>query len=224
MFVKTTAVLFDFDMTLVDSVEAITYCLNRVAEDKGLPPVDQKDVFSTIGLPITEACLRLWGRCDGEWITWYGTHYREDEYARLELFPDARASLEGLRQQGVRTGVVSNRRYARRVVERLGLDPLCDVVLGLEDGTRGKPDPELLLRALERLSCAPENAWYVGDTDGDMRAARAAGMGALGISQGAFDAAALTEAGAHAVVSSLASVLVYLGYAPKEGAEAPPMR
>lgn len=213
-------VLFDFDMTLADSVEAITYCFNRVAEDKGLPAVTSQEVGATIGLPFTEACTRLWGRGDPELLAWYGEHYREDEFARMKLFPDAPGVLTRLRHEGVRTGVVTNRRYARRVVERVGILPLCDVVVGLEEGLRGKPEPDLLLRALEALSCSPEGAWYVGDTDGDMRAARAAGMGALGIAQGAFGPRELEEAGAHGVVSSLPAILTYLGLS--SSAKVPP--
>ncbi len=53
-----------------------------------------------------------------------------------------------------------------------------------------------------------------------MRAARAAGMGALGVTRGAFDAATLMDAGAHTAVPSLTSALIYLGYAPERGTEA----
>ena len=96
-------------MTLADSVEAITYCFNRVAEDKGLPAVTSQEVGATIGLPFTEACMRLWGRGDPELLAWYGDHYREDEFSRMKLFPDAPGVLTRLRHEGMRTGVVTNR-------------------------------------------------------------------------------------------------------------------
>ena len=46
----------------------------------------------------------------------------------------------------------------------------------------------------------------VGDTPDDMHAGRAAGAGTVGVTTGAYDRAALLEAGANAVLSSLADL------------------
>ena len=49
------AVLFDFDMTLVDSSYAITECTNLLADAKGLARVTREEILKVIGLPIEES-------------------------------------------------------------------------------------------------------------------------------------------------------------------------
>lgn len=55
------AVVFDFDMTLADSSYAITDCTNRLAQEHGLRKVTREEVLKTIGMPIRDSWLQLWG-------------------------------------------------------------------------------------------------------------------------------------------------------------------
>ncbi len=57
----------------------------------------------------------------------------------------------------------------------LGLDGF-ETVVGWQDTEAHKPRPEPVLRALERMSAAPADAVYVGDSAWDVRAGRAAGV------------------------------------------------
>ena len=59
---------------------------------------------------------------------------------------------------------------------RLGVAPLLDLVLTLEDVARPKPDPEVVLQALGRLGARPQEALFIGDSDKDIQAARASGV------------------------------------------------
>ena len=59
-----------------------------------------------------------------------------------------------------------------------------DVVIGAEDTERHKPDPDPLLEALRRLEADPGDAVYVGDSPFDVRAAKAAGLGAIAVGWG----------------------------------------
>lgn len=202
----TTTVLFDFDMTLVNSAPAITRCLNMVAREGHLRVVTEEEVLATIGLPMEDALARLWGSYEPRWLDMYRERCREVEYAGLLVFDDAVPTLRTLRERGCRTGVVSNRRFARPVVECVALDALCDVVVGLEDIARPKPFPDALEHALAVLGAAAEEALYVGDTDVDMRTAVAAGVRGVGITTGAFGAPELFAAGAWCTVDCLQEV------------------
>jgi len=64
------------------------------------------------------------------------------------------------------------------------LGHLFDVVVGGDEHEKQKPEPDLLLLALERLGASPADAAYVGDSPFDMQAARAAGMYAVGVGWG----------------------------------------
>ena len=72
----------------------------------------------------------------------------------------------------------------------------------IDDFARGKPDPEMFLTAARELGVAPSTSFVVEDAPAGVTAAKAGGMGAIGVAR-AHDADLLTEAGADVVVTSL---------------------
>ena len=58
---KITAVIFDFDMTLVDSAHAVTECMNMLADDKGMRRVSEYEMRALIGLPLEDEWRKLCG-------------------------------------------------------------------------------------------------------------------------------------------------------------------
>ena len=119
--------------------------------------------------------------------------------------------LPRLRQEGRRLGIVTAKRR-----ETVGLafatlpelEPLFDVVVGAEDTERHKPDPDPLLFALERLGAEAAEAAYVGDSPFDLRAARAGGMHAVGVTWGGIHPAErLSAEEPDALVSSAEELL-----------------
>lgn len=209
------AALFDFDMTLVDSSPGIFHCTNRFAEEMGLTPVPLETVMAAIGLTIEDSWTMYWGSFRKEWIQLYREKFRAEERALMRLFPKTTETLEVLRRAGIKTGLVSNRRFARAPAEYLGLTQHLDVVIGLEDVTRAKPDAEPLLIALARLGVSPAGAIYTGDTDIDMKTAAAAGVRGVGVTTGNFDVEALRAAGAWRVCAGLAEIPALCAKAPR---------
>jgi putative hydrolase of the HAD superfamily len=97
------------------------------------------------------------------------------------VFPDVVPALQGLREDGVRLGVVSN--WDSRLpglLENLGLLDFFDTIgVSHLEGVE-KPDPDLFRRVLERLDAAPDQALHVGDVPAlDLAGARAAGVDAV---------------------------------------------
>lgn len=208
---KITTVLFDFDMTLVDSSYIVTECTNRLADLYGLRRITREELMTMIGLPLADSWERQWGRVEQEWLDTYRAKFRDMEQEGMREFPGTRPVPRALRAAGLRTGVVSNRSYARLAVEKAGLADLFDVVVGLEDVTKPKPDAEPLLFALERLGERRENAVYVGDTDIDMQTAVNAGVRGIGMTTGNFGPEALRRAGAAWVCRGLGEIPAIAG-------------
>ena len=74
-----------------------------------------------------------------------------------------------------------------------------------------RPDPEPLLLAAGRLAVSPSDCAYVGDSPFDMRAARAAGMHAVGVTWGRIhDRSRLEAEGPDAVVDTAEELLAVL--------------
>lgn len=200
------AVLFDFDMTLADSSHAIHYCTNMLANRFGVREISLAEVKAGIGLPIEDSWRLYWGDFQQEWLDYYRANFRGEEQARIRLFNDAAGTIEVLRAAGIKVGVASNRRFAARAIAEVGLTELLDVVIGLEDVERAKPEPDCLIRGFEKLGVAPGNGLYVGDTDIDMKTACAAGTRGIGVTTGNFDENGLLAAGACRVLSRLSEL------------------
>lgn len=89
------------------------------------------------------------------------------------------------------------------VVERTGLRPLLGAIVTGVDVTRGKPDPEIFVTAARRLGISPRRCAVIEDAAPGIRAARAAGMLAIGFSGTGRPATELARAEADLVVASL---------------------
>lgn len=208
---KVSAVIFDFDMTLADSSWAIHRCTNLLAKEFGLKEVSREKVMEAIGLPI-EGCWRLfWGDFRPEWLAFYRAKFRGEEQNGIKPFPNAVPLLEKLRAAGVKTGVVSNRTFARKVIDATGLSPYMDAVVGMEDVKNPKPKPDALYLGIERLGSSAGGTLYVGDTDIDMQTSVAAGVRGVGMTTGNFGAPALKEAGAWRTCGDLIEVAALSG-------------
>ncbi|NGZ76998.1 HAD family hydrolase [Saccharibacillus alkalitolerans] len=125
---------------------------------------------------------------------------RADEEMELvrpaRLLPGVREFLERCRDLGIPTAVVTadETDSALRHLRWLGIEGYFGAVIGTDLAERGKPFPDLCLLACERLGVRPRRTVVIGDTDGDMEMARAAGAGfKIGIGEpGALKLADLT--------------------------------
>lgn len=208
---KITTVLFDFDMTLVDSSYVITECTNKMADVYGLRRITREELMTVIGLPLEDAWRKQWGHVEQAWLDTYRANFRDAEHGGMREFPGTRSVPAALKAAGMKTGVVSNRNFARAAVERAGLIDLFDVIVGFENVTHPKPHAEPLLHALGELGERPGNAVYVGDTDIDIQTALNAGVRGIGMTTGNFDEAGLMAAGATWVCKDLREILGIVG-------------
>jgi HAD superfamily hydrolase (TIGR01509 family) len=170
------AVLFDFDGTLAPSlplwVEAYHIAL------------------STFGVTLTEAevlrrCFfRDWaevaadlGVCTAVELQTEVDRGLQQSFVAAQLFPLARDVIEGCRDQGLRTALVTSspRTLIDGVVSRLGIHGLFDFVICGGEVANYKPHPEPVLRTLQALECAPHAAVMIGDSAADILAGKAAG-------------------------------------------------
>ena len=206
MFPEIRAALFDFDMTLVDSSYGITFCLNMLASCFGLPGVEREEVLKTIGYPMDHAMKMLWGYYDSSWTD----HYRENlvpfEYERLVPFPGVPETLDILRSRGFAMGVVSNRTRLAPAVGSSGLGGFFQTLVGMDDVSRPKPDPEPVTTALERMGHRPGNAFMTGDSEVDAITAREAGVVFIGVTTGGRSSGDLMAEGARAVIDELSEL------------------
>lgn len=97
------------------------------------------------------------------------------------LFEGVESALRELKRVGLRLGIATNGSSvaARGIMASLELEGLFDAIVGADDVNRGKPSPDMILLACERVRVEPRVSMYVGDAPADMMAGRAAECGTL---------------------------------------------
>ena len=212
-------VLWDIDGTLVDSgglgPDAFPLAFERTV---GRPPAelpvmsgrtDHEIGLETLERNGIEQPERLWpefGRALAEALAELEPAMRE----RGRALPGAREAIAALAElDGVVQSVLTGNLKPNAAV-KLGAFGLLLPELDLEIGAYGSDDrhrPALVSIARERAAGrhgqAPEQIVLIGDTPLDVAAGRAGGARVVGVATGLYGAAALAEAGAHAVLEDL---------------------
>lgn len=179
------AVLFDLDGTLIDSFEGIVTLFQETLDGLGHPGVTAQAVREVIGFPLAECFARFVAPPQVDLaVTRYRAEYEQRMHEISPPFAGAVELLESLRDAGIHTGVVSNKRSAavRSILSRKGW-PL-SVIVAEGDGHASKPAPDMLVAAAGKLGLARADVLYVGDSALDAAAAKAAEIDFAGVLTG----------------------------------------
>lgn len=151
------AVFFDFDYTLADGTEAIVAGFRYAFGRMGLPEPTEEAIRPTIGMVLEDEFTFLSGEADPARRAEFRQLYTEKagpmHVSVTRLFPGALELLTALKRRGIPTGIVSTKKTAtiRDVAEARGITPLLSSILGGDQVSAPKPDPEGLLASLTAL-------------------------------------------------------------------------
>lgn len=183
---------FDLDGTLADTVPLILRCYRHTMRAHlGEAPPDER-WLRTIGTPLRDQLLDF-ARDPAEadaMLETYVTFQRTVHDDMVRPYDGARHVMEAMAGRGSAVAVVTSKRreMALRTLARCGLDDVVDLLVAADDVRRGKPDPEPVRQALDRLGldAEPGRVLFVGDSPFDIRAGRAAGVRTVGALWGPF--------------------------------------
>lgn len=192
-----TAILFDLDGTLLDTLEDLCDSVNETMRHFGCPERTVREIRSFLGsgakhliresLPgePEEAFLE-------EALAYYQSYYRQHSQIKTKPYDGILEALEQLKGEFA-IAVVSNKPDG-------AVKPLCKQYFG-EVYARGedascprKPAPDMVFQAMQALGA--ESCIFVGDSEVDVQTARNAGVPCLSVSWGFRDREELVEAGA----------------------------
>jgi phosphoglycolate phosphatase len=192
--VSASAVVFDLDGTLVDSLGDIVTTFVAAFTNLGLPAPAREAVRALVGGPLEEmyaafAPADAVAALTADYRSNYPRTYRETS----RPYPGVVELLTVLGERGHARVVATTKRsdVARGFVAAMGLSDLLDHVQGT-DGFPHKPAPDVIVRALEAVGA--NGSWMVGDTVTDVQAGKAAGLKTYAVSWGTHDAAVLATA------------------------------
>ena len=217
-----TAVLFDLDGTLLDTLQDLAESTNTVLARHGYPehPTDAYRYFVGDGVEkLVVRTLPEAARIDS--VISDCVREMRDEYANrwdneTRLYDGIAALLDHLETMRIVKAILSNKPddFTHQMVDTYLGDWSFAEVHGARESVPRKPDPTAALAIARRLSIPVERFLYVGDTNTDMETARSAGMHAVGALWGFRTERELRDSGAQALVSEPQDMLSLLRRRP----------
>ena len=177
---KYSAVLFDLDGTLLDTLDDMMDALNRTMDQFQLPHRSRAEVRSFVGngaKRLIELSVGADHPALEEILSVYKEDYDAHYLVKTAPYPGIMDLLDRLCAEGCRVGIVSN--MPDSTVQQLNqalFRGMADIAVGEKPGIRRKPAPDTVLSAMDQLGAAPDKTVYVGDSEVDIQTAKAAGV------------------------------------------------
>jgi len=174
--------LFDFDGVVVDSLDLYEDAVNRCLKEIGKPPFRDRQEFLDIFEENFYEGIRDKGVDVAAFMKASAALAPVLDYGRVKPVGEMEPVLEKLKEQHTLAIVSSNSNYAiRRILSRYHYDRYFEDILGHEF-TLSKI--EKIGRAAELLNAVLNETFYVGDTVGDIKEAKKAGVRTVAVTWG----------------------------------------
>lgn len=184
-----SCVLFDLDGTLMDTSSGIMRATDHIIKRFHLPDISEERKRGFIGPPIQKSFQEQYGfdqERAWELATIWREVYKEEFLLDAVPYDGIYDLLQHMREKGIKTCVATNKRedYAVKLLSKFSFTPLFDCVVGSDfEGIRNKSD--IIRICMKRVGAAdPTRCLMIGDTIGDMVAAKETGVDFLGVTYG----------------------------------------
>jgi phosphoglycolate phosphatase len=206
---RYSAVLFDLDGTLLDTLEDIADAGNAALAAHSFPthPVNAYRYFVGEGVPTLITRILPSDHQDQTTIAQiaasYVSEYQKRWNAKSRPYAGIPEMLDELIRRGIRMAVLSNKPqdFTRQCVDAFLSRWHFEEVIGATTNVPRKPHPAAALTIAETMQIPPADFLYLGDTNTDMQTAIAAGMYPVGVLWGFRDRPELEAAGAKMILA-----------------------
>jgi beta-phosphoglucomutase len=182
----TRAVIWDLDGVIIDSAEEHQRAWHRLALETGVPFTDT-DFWATFGKRNDDIIPQFWGHIPTERMVELANrkevYFREYIRNAAAPLPGAMELMRGLHEAGYRQALASSTpvENIRLISEVLHLEHYLSVLVSGESVARGKPAPDIFLKAASKLDTPPSHSLVIEDAVAGIQAARAAGMHCIAV-------------------------------------------
>lgn len=195
---KYDLIIWDYNGTLIDDVQAALYAVNDMLIKRDMPPITMEQYYSFMDTPITKFYERLFDLNEvpfeilaQEFAQGYDRHIGEDP-----LMEHARSILALARDMGIRQVVLSasHRDKVNAELKRLKIAHYFTCISGADDyhaGSKAQRGSEIVAS----LGIPPEKTVLIGDCLHDFTVAREIGTDCILLSKGHQGRGALLSAG-----------------------------
>ncbi len=176
---KFSAVLFDFDGTLVETHDYILGAYNHALASIGKQPIDLEFLSRWAGVPLDSVFRKNgFSEEDVEALTQSFYEFQKANLHLVKAFPESKAVLAELEKRGVKVGLVTARktRSTKMMLEHTGLGDFVRELIAPDNFAKNKPSPEPFLECARLLGLPAGKCLVVGDGCADITGGHAAGM------------------------------------------------
>ncbi|MBM4207519.1 MAG: HAD-IA family hydrolase [Gammaproteobacteria bacterium] len=183
-------IVFDWDGTLINTIDWIVHCLQLAGVRHGCKKPEPQAAKDVIGLCIDNAVAALYPEVDTETkkriVSLYSQTYSSKQLSRADFFPGVYDMLLNLKEQGYRLAVATGKTRAGLIaaMKATGTEDLFDSTR-CADETASKPNPLMLHEIMAQTQSAKDRTLMVGDSIHDMQMAQNAQIASIGVSCGA---------------------------------------
>ena len=206
-----TAIIFDLDGTILDTLEDLYLSVNEMLKAFGFPLRTRQEVRSFVGNGVPKLVERaLPNGTDVDTfdkaLCFFKKYYDAHCNDHTKAYPGMNEALIRLRQDGYLLGVVTNKIHtAAQILCKTHFDGLIDEVQGQTGDLSPKPDPASLMLVRDKLSA--DRVIYVGDSEVDIQTAKNFGAPCVSVTWGFKNRDFLMEHGAVHIADSIPQML-----------------
>jgi HAD superfamily hydrolase (TIGR01509 family) len=179
MKLSPSAILFDMDGVLVDSLDSWWKALNSALKRFKHQEITRGEFMKIYwGHDLKANLKRL--QLNPEVAQFCNITYG-DHLDYVKIYPDTKSTLRRL--ASYKKAVITNTPTdcARQILKKFKIEQYFKEIITSDDVAKAKPDPEIVLKACERLGVDAKTVVLVGDTESDVNAGRAAGCTVVGL-------------------------------------------
>lgn len=188
---KIKAVFFDLDGTLLDTAPDLFSAISEVLTQYHFPLISYENFRPSVEIGsrgMIEHAFKITHE-HSEYhhiLEDFLNHYRGHIAQKTVFFAGMPEFLNTLDQRGISWGIVTNKPewLATPLLQHFDLEKRCTAIVCGDTLKSRKPHPAPLWHACELARATPAHSAYIGDTQSDMLAAKAAGMLAIAVSFG----------------------------------------
>jgi beta-phosphoglucomutase family hydrolase len=180
------AVIWDLDGVIIDSADEHRRAWQRLAREEGIVMTDA-DFWATFGKRNDDIFATLWGNLPPERVKELSDrkemYFRELIRESAAPLPGAIELMRGLHDAGFAQALASSTpvENINLIAEVLGLKRYLSILVSGETVARGKPAPDIFLKAAAELQMDPTVCLVIEDAVAGVEAAHAAGMRCIAV-------------------------------------------
>ncbi|GHO55088.1 HAD family hydrolase [Ktedonobacter robiniae] len=180
------AVIWDLDGVIIDSADSHRKAWYRLAQDLNIPYSDEQ-FWATFGWRNDAIIPTMVGEATPEHIKELAdrkeAYFRDYARRSIAFLPGAEELLAALHKAGYPQALASStpRENIALISEVLGLERYLNALVSGEEVARGKPAPDVFLKAADSLGVAPTRCLVIEDAVAGIEAARAGGMCSIAV-------------------------------------------